>query len=62
MRWQSLPLFIGFAVLALIVGTRAVLVEGQRANREAAREAIEYQESLSGLLSLAQEAETSQRG
>jgi len=62
MRWQSLPLFIGFAVLALIVGTRAVLVEGQRANREAAREAIEYQESLSGLLSLAQDAETSQRG
>lgn len=62
MRWQSLPLFIGFAVLALIVGTRAVLVEGQRANREAARQAIEYQESLSGLLSLAQDAETSQRG
>ncbi|WP_435053287.1 CHASE3 domain-containing protein [Mesorhizobium caraganae] len=62
MRWQSLPLFVGFGVLALIVGTRAVLVEGQRANREAAREAIEYQESLSGLLSLAQEAETSQRG
>ncbi len=62
MRWQSLPLFIGFAVLALIVGTRAVLVEGQRANREAARQAIEYQEALSGLLSLAQDAETSQRG
>ncbi len=62
MRWQSLPLFVGFGVLALIVGTRAVLVEGQRANREAAREAIEYQESLSSLLSLAQEAETSQRG
>ena len=62
MRWQSLPLLIGFALLALIVGTRAVLVEGQRANREAAREAIEYQELLSGLLSLAQDAETSQRG
>ncbi|MBA1145057.1 CHASE3 domain-containing protein [Mesorhizobium neociceri] len=62
MRWQSLPLFAGFAVLALIVGTRAVLVEGQRANREAARQAIDYQESLSGLLSLAQDAETSQRG
>ncbi|MGX9142711.1 CHASE3 domain-containing protein [Mesorhizobium sp. 128a] len=62
MRWQSLPLFIGFAVLGLIVGTRAVLVEGQRANREAARQAIEYQESLSGLLSLTQDAETNQRG
>lgn len=62
MRWQSLPLFIGFAVLALIVGTRAVLVETQRPNREAAREAVEYQELLSGLLAMAQEAETSQRG
>lgn len=62
MRWQSLPLFIGFAVLALIVSTRAVLVETQRANREAAREAVEYQELLSGLLAMAQEAETSQRG
>ncbi|MES0044318.1 CHASE3 domain-containing protein [Mesorhizobium sp. M0091] len=62
MRWQSLPLFIGFAVLALIVGTRAVLVETQRANREAAREAVEYQELLSGLLAMAHEAETSQRG
>ncbi len=62
MRWQSLPLVVGFAVLALIVGTRAVLVEGQRANREAAREAIEYQETLAGLLALAQDAETSQRG
>ncbi|MGX5840149.1 CHASE3 domain-containing protein [Mesorhizobium sp. ArgA1] len=62
MRWQSLPLFIGFAVLGMIVGTRAVLVEGQRANREAARQAIDYQESLSGLLSLAQDAETNQRG
>jgi len=33
MRLQSLPLVVGFAVLALIVGTRALLVEGQRANR-----------------------------
>ncbi|PTE08203.1 CHASE3 domain-containing protein [Mesorhizobium helmanticense] len=62
MRWQSLPLFLGFALLALIVGARAVLVEGQRANREAAREAIEYQELFSGLLSLAQDAEIGQRG
>ncbi|AZO45511.1 response regulator [Mesorhizobium sp. M7D.F.Ca.US.005.01.1.1] len=62
MRWQSLPLVIGFAVLALIVGSRAMLVEGQRANRAAAREAIEYQELLSGLLSLAQDAESGQRG
>ncbi|ESY96555.1 MULTISPECIES: CHASE3 domain-containing protein [Mesorhizobium] len=62
MRLQSLPLVAGFAVLALIVGTRAVLVESQRANRAAARETIEYQEQLSGLLSLAQEAQSGQRG
>lgn len=49
-------------MLALIVGTRAVLVEGQRANRAAARETIEYQELLSGLLTLAQDAEGGQRG
>ncbi|RWC44779.1 MAG: response regulator [Mesorhizobium sp.] len=62
MRRQSLPLVAGFAVLALIVGSRAVLVEDQRANRAAAREAIEYQQLLSGLLSLAQDAENGQRG
>ena len=62
MRRQSLPLVIGFAVLALIVGTRAMLVESQRANRAAARQAIEYQDALSGLLSLAQGAENGQRG
>ncbi|RWC81136.1 MAG: response regulator [Mesorhizobium sp.] len=62
MRLQPLPIVTGFAALALIVGARAVLVESQRANRAAARETIEYQEQLSGLLSLAQDAESSQRG
>ena len=62
MRWQSLPLIVGFAILALIVGSRAMLVETQSANRAAARNAIEYQQLLAGLLSLAQDAETSQRG
>ena len=62
MRWQSLPLIIGFAILALIVGSRAILVENQSANRLAARDAIEYQQLLSGLLSLAQDAESGQRG
>ncbi|MGX7875076.1 CHASE3 domain-containing protein [Mesorhizobium sp. ORM6] len=62
MRWQTFPLVAGFAVLALIVGARAILVESQRANRAAARETIEYQQLLSGLLSLAQDAENGQRG
>lgn len=61
-RRQSLPLIVGFAILAVIVGARAMLVETQSANRAAARDAIEYQQLLAGLLSLAQDAETSQRG
>lgn len=61
-RVQSLPLVVGFAVVALIVGGRAILLETQRENREAAREAIEYQQTLSGLLSSAQDAELGQRG
>lgn len=62
MRWQSLPLIIGFAILALIVGSREILVESQSDNRLTARDEIEYQQLLSGLLSLAQDAESGQRG
>jgi signal transduction histidine kinase/ActR/RegA family two-component response regulator len=62
MRWQSLPLIIGFAILALVVGSRAILVESQSDNRLTARNEIEYQQLLSGLLSLAQDAESGQRG
>jgi signal transduction histidine kinase/CheY-like chemotaxis protein len=62
MRAQSLPLFLGFAVLAAIVGARALLVETQRLNRLATRDTIEYQQLASDLLSLAQDAETGQRG
>ncbi|TPL10138.1 response regulator [Mesorhizobium sp. B2-4-14] len=62
MRWQTFPIVAGFAVLALIVGSRAMLVESQRANRAAARATIEYQQLLSGLLSLAQDAESGRRG
>ena len=62
MRWQALPLLAGFAIVALIVGARAILAESQIADREAGREAIEAQQLLSGLLSLAQDAETGQRG
>jgi len=62
MRWQALPLLAGFAIVVLIVGARAILAESQIADREASREAIEAQQQLSGLLSLAQDAETGQRG
>ncbi|TPI51517.1 response regulator [Mesorhizobium sp. B3-1-7] len=62
MRWQALPLFAGFATVALIIGARAILAEAQIADRDASREAFEAQQLLSGLLSLAQDAETGQRG
>ncbi|RWB39231.1 MAG: response regulator [Mesorhizobium sp.] len=62
MRWQALPLLAGFAVVALIITARAILAEAQIADRDASREAIEAQQTLSSLLSLAQDAETGQRG
>ncbi|RAZ72735.1 histidine kinase [Mesorhizobium atlanticum] len=62
MRWQALPLLAGFAVVALIITARAILAEAQIADRNASREAIETQQLLSSLLSLAQDAETGQRG
>ncbi|TPJ32906.1 response regulator [Mesorhizobium sp. B2-8-3] len=62
MRWQALPLLAGFATVALIIGARAILAEAQIADRDASREAFEAQQLLSSLLSLAQDAETGQRG
>ena len=62
LRWQALPLFAGFVIVASIVAARAILAETQIADRDASREAIEAQQLLSGLLSLAQDAETGQRG
>jgi signal transduction histidine kinase len=62
LRWQALPLLAGFAVVALIITARAILAEAQIADRNASREAIETQQLLSSLLSLAQDAETGQRG
>ncbi|WP_245519609.1 MULTISPECIES: CHASE3 domain-containing protein [unclassified Mesorhizobium] len=62
LRWQALPLLAGFAVVALIITARAILAEAQIADRNASREAIETQQLLSSVLSLAQDAETGQRG
>ncbi|TPN82052.1 response regulator [Mesorhizobium sp. CU2] len=62
MRWQALPLLAGFAIVAAIIGGRAILAETQIADRDASLQAIEAQQLLSGLLSLAQDAETGQRG
>ncbi|MEZ2329987.1 CHASE3 domain-containing protein [Mesorhizobium sp. RCC_202] len=62
LRWQALPLLAGFAIVAAIIGARAILAEAQITDRDASREAIEAQQLLSGLLSLVQDAETGQRG
>jgi signal transduction histidine kinase len=62
LRWQALPLLAGFAIVALIIAARAILAEAQIADRDASRHAIEAQQLLSSLLSLAQDAETGQRG
>lgn len=62
LRWQALPLLGGFAIVALIIAMRAILAETQIADRDASLEAIEAQQLLSSLLSLAQDAETGQRG
>ncbi|RAZ90643.1 histidine kinase [Mesorhizobium hawassense] len=62
MRWQALPLLAGFAIVSLIIGGRAILAETQIADRDASLEAIEAQQTLASLLSLAQDAETGQRG
>jgi signal transduction histidine kinase len=62
LRWQALPLLAGFAIVTTIIGARAILAESQIVDRDASREAIEAQQLLSGLLSLAQDAEAGQRG
>ena len=62
LRWQALPLLAGFIMVAAIIGGRAILAETQIADRDASLRAIEAQQLLSGLLSLAQDAETGQRG
>ncbi|MDP3896744.1 MAG: CHASE3 domain-containing protein [Mesorhizobium sp.] len=59
---QLFPLLAGFMVLAAIIGARAWLIEGQRADNAAVMRASEFERRLSGVLSLLQEAETGKRG
>ena len=61
-RLQLLPLVAGFVVLAAIVGTRSLLIESQRADNIAVREAFELERRIVQTLSLVQDAETGQRG
>jgi signal transduction histidine kinase len=62
MRTQLLPLAAGFVVLAGIIAGRSFLIEAQRQDNMAVRQAFEFERSIVNLLGLLQDAETSQRG
>ncbi|MBL8580752.1 MAG: CHASE3 domain-containing protein [Rhizobiaceae bacterium] len=61
-RLQLLPLVAGFLLIAGIIGIRSFLIESQQQDNQAARDALELQRRIVGLLSLVQDAETGQRG
>ena len=62
LRAQLIPLIAGFAVLALIVIARTFLIESQRHDNEAVRQAFEFERRVVSVLSLVQDVETGQRG
>ena len=62
LRLQLLPLIVGFAVLAVLVGARSVLIERQRRDNEAVVQAFERERRTLLVVSLVQDAETGQRG
>jgi signal transduction histidine kinase/ActR/RegA family two-component response regulator len=59
---QLLPLALGFVLLGAIVGARSLLIESQRDSNNAVRTAFALDNRLVTTLSLAQDAETGQRG
>ncbi|MBX3577703.1 MAG: CHASE3 domain-containing protein [Rhizobiaceae bacterium] len=61
-RMQLLPLVSIFVILAALVATRSLLLETQRENNIAVRDAFEYQRLVGQVLALLQDAETGQRG
>ena len=61
-HFQLLPLALGFVLLGAIVGARSWLIETQRDGNDAVRAAFALDNRLVTTLSLAQDAETGQRG
>ena len=59
---QLLPLALGFVLLGAIVGARSWLIESQQEGNNAVRAAFALDNRLVTALSLAQDAETGQRG
>jgi signal transduction histidine kinase len=62
LRAQLVPLVAGFAVLAAVVAARSVLIERQRQDNAAVLRTFEFERHIVTVLSLMQDAETSQRG
>jgi signal transduction histidine kinase/CheY-like chemotaxis protein len=62
LRMQLLPLGLGFAALAAIVGMQSWLTATQWEENQAIRDTFALQRRITSALSLVQEAETSQRG
>ncbi|HTV67893.1 MAG TPA: CHASE3 domain-containing protein [Rhizobiaceae bacterium] len=62
LRMQLLPLVLIFAILALLVAARTVLIETQRTNNAAVQATFELDRRVVQVLSLLQDAEIGQRG
>ncbi len=59
---QLVPLTLGFVLLGVLVGARSWLIESQRDSNEEVQATLELDNRLVTILSLAQDAETGQRG
>ena len=62
LRVRSWSLLLGFALLAAVVGTAALLVELQQSRDKTVRQSLIVKNKLAELLTVVQDAETGQRG
>jgi signal transduction histidine kinase len=62
LRIRSWSLLAGFVLLAIVVGTAALLVELQQARDETVRQSLIVKNKLADLLNVVQDGETGQRG
>lgn len=62
LRVQLLPLIAGFIILAAIIGAQGLLIQRQRYDNAAVRQAFEFERRIVLALSLIQDAESAQRG
>ncbi|BCH28769.1 histidine kinase [Mesorhizobium sp. L-8-10] len=62
LRVQLLPLMAGFIILAAIIAAQGLLIQRQRHDNAAVRQAFEFERRIVQTLSLIQDAESAQRG